>query len=133
MSINSIRLRIDHPVMPYVRRTQAGRFTDRAKEYHANQEALKTLLAQAMRDGNYALLPKGSIGVSIIVRVNRKALHKQDIDNLAKAVLDAATNRQGRGAPANPLVWDADDCWIDTLIITRAVGPEGFTLRAWTR
>lgn len=99
---------LEGPFIPYVRMTQRGKFVhSRAQEYLAELERLGWALRGQMEHNRWARLPERT-PLTVTIRfdhINRRA----DLDNLAKAVLDAC----------NKIVWP-DDRWIDALTVSRS-------------
>ena len=88
-----LTIEIVHPVVPYVRRTHQGRFSERAKSYHANQQAIKDLLNFWKRDNGYSMdepiWGKDAMlafGCTFFVK---KRVTVKDLSNLEKAIEDA--------------------------------------------
>lgn len=87
--------------------TRRGKFTNkRAQEYLASQEALAWQFKQQCPE----MLPKET-PLMVIAIIETPKLHKGDLDNLCKAILDSA---QGIVFP--------NDCWIDSISIQRKKG-----------
>lgn len=99
-------------VHPYVRMTRRGKWTnDAAQEYLASQAAVGMQLRAQMAEHGYEMLPP-KVPLSTYVIVYRTAaLHRCDLDNIVKAVHDAA---QG--------VVFRNDCWIDSTWQVRHIG-----------
>ena len=100
-------------IKPYVRMTKRGKYVDpQALEYLASKDALTFAIRQAMQAAYYDPLPAQTpLSVRIDVTVPSSQGHRADIDNIAKAVLDAC----------NKVVFP-DDRWIDDLGIERKIG-----------
>lgn len=98
------------PIIPYVRMTQRGKWgSPRAQDYLANQATIKTELLQRISEMDYTMFRRGQrLRVDIVVVVPHSKARVGDIDNIAKAILDAM---QG-------LVYE-NDSWIDWLRIQR--------------
>jgi Holliday junction resolvase RusA-like endonuclease len=78
------------PIVPYVRRTSRGKYGPRARRYHASQNRLGQQFAEQMQAQGWFTLPDDTpLEVTIFARV-RQRLAVKDVDNLAKAILDAA-------------------------------------------
>jgi len=76
---------IDGRIVPYVRRpNKTSRTCPRARKYHASQNRIAWCLRAGVGPGQ---LPTGFV-VRIVVHVRGK--QRGDVDNYAKAVLDAA-------------------------------------------
>lgn len=104
-----IRLDYPHEVVPFVR-VGRERWTARATRYMASKDAIALHLRLAIRDSR-AALPDGSARWAVSVQVSRRTRRAYDLDNVVKAVMDAA----------NAIVW-ADDAQVDE-IIARKHGP----------
>jgi Holliday junction resolvase RusA-like endonuclease len=102
---------IEGEIMPYVRMTRRGKYTDpRAQAYMASQTAIQWQLNCQMVDRNLPMLPPQTpLSVSIVIWTDRG--HTCDADNLAKAIIDAA---QG--------IVFKNDLWIDWLHVERRHG-----------
>lgn len=100
-------------VKPYVRMTQRGKWVDaQAQQYLASKAAIQVQLQTQMSHNDWNVL-SGRIPIGFRMRVQRSsALHRCDLDNIIKAVLDAA---QG--------VVFMNDCWIDSIFARRYIGP----------
>ena len=103
-----IKMSLPGIIKPYVRMTQRSRFAnDQAREYIASRNRLRDDMRTLMIVHGWKTIPRGvPLAVSVVVGWLR---HNQDLDNIAKAVLDAA----------NGVVYE-DDCWIDMLVAQRA-------------
>lgn len=116
-------------VKPYVRMTRRGKWMaykrkgdkliiNPAQQYIANQELLKRSIKEQLVEKGYRTdqLPifknKQPLRCHIILIV-RKDLHRKDLDNQIKALLDSA---QG-------LIFE-NDLWIDTITAERSLGQE---------
>ena len=98
---------LEGPIVPYVRMTQRSKHADpRARRYLAAQQALKIQLRQQMTEKDeHEPLTREPLEVFLAFWwVN----HRQDLDNLVKAILDAASG----------IVW-ADDRWVDHIEASR--------------
>ena len=104
-------------IIPYVRMTQRSKYADeRARRYLKSQEAIGWQLKQQMRYADAQMLNrKTRLAVAIRMRAPG-GLHRWDLDNGVKAILDAA---QG--------IVFADDRWIDRLTAERSIGEEYIT------
>lgn len=113
-----MRFCFDGTFKPYVRMTRRGKFTDPAAgEYISSQRALAWQYRAQMQAGGWSMLP-GKTPLRCEIKIRMKAnLHRSDIDNQAKALIDAA---QG-------IVFD-NDLWIDTLTVTRALDSADFAI-----
>ena len=78
-------------IVPYVRMTRRGKFVDpRAQRYLTSQDKIGWRLKLQMRDNDWELLPESTpLWASIIIH-RASGLHKCDLDNQVKAILDAA-------------------------------------------
>jgi len=94
-------------IKPYVRMTQRGKWVDaQAKEYLASKQHLAWQMPEQMQDNEWELVARGvPLGAVMVIQ---PALHNCDLDNLAKAILDAA-----RG-----IVFEHDR-WVDAVIAVR--------------
>ena len=100
-------------IKPYVRMTKRGKYVDpQALEYLASKDTLAFEIRQAMQAAYYDPFPAQTpLHVHISVTVPSSQGHRADIDNIAKAILDAC----------NKVVFP-DDRWIDDLGIERKIG-----------
>jgi Holliday junction resolvase RusA-like endonuclease len=95
-------------IKPYVRMTQAGKWVKRqAQEYLTSKENLQWQLKSQMQDHSWIMFPT-KIALGAIISFH-PARHNCDLDNLVKALLDAA---QG--------VVFKDDRWVDFIKATRS-------------
>ena len=95
-------------VKPYVRMTQRGKYIrPQAQEYLASKQSLGWQMRAQMARHGWAMLPKMPLAATIFF-IEARGLHRRDLDNEVKAVLDAATG----------IVY-ADDRWIDALVTRR--------------
>jgi len=94
-------------IKPYVRMTQKSKHVDpQAQEYLVSKDALQWQMRQQMQQNDWAATGRGiPLGTTLTVRPAR---HDSDLDNIVKAVLDAA---QG-------IVYE-DDRWIDYIRSSR--------------
>lgn len=89
-------------IMPYVRTRRGGYRLDKyAARYKSQEASLKWLMQNAMQRSIEPMLP-GQTSLEVIINIHKKPLHHCDLDNLVKALLDAA----------NKVVYP-DDAWID--------------------
>ena len=103
---------INGPFKPYTRMTQGGKWVrPDARAYLDSQDALKTQLVAEMIDR--PMLPESTPLIVDIVIQHAGGFHNRDLDNEAKAILDAM---QG--------IVFKDDRWIDQLLVSRERGPE---------
>lgn len=101
---------IDGYVIPYVRMTARSKHLERAQNYIASQDAIGTDIKSLMTQKGWEMFPEGvPLGVRILFTVY-KSIHKSDLDNKVKAVLDAM---QG--------VVYQNDMWIDHIIASRVL------------
>lgn len=102
---------------PYVR-VGRERWTPRAKEYFESKDILAAEFKCAALEQGWYIRPKGVL-LRVELEVHRPRVFVSDIDNLAKAVLDAANG-----------ILFADDRWVTELLATktRAKPEEAFTL-----
>lgn len=118
--MRSVRIEIDHPVAPYLRRTHQGRFSPRATAYHANQDALKTLLTLWMREGGFEPWGKDArLALGCEFRLSKR-VGNTDLSNLVKAIEDA-----GNGVlyPDDRQIWEYLPC-----SKAKALAVDGFAL-----
>lgn len=104
-------INIPEAVVPYVRMTQRGKWQARPREYLSNQQLLKWYLNQQCDTDEHEMYNRIPLRVAVRFEVTR--LHKGDLDNLLKAVLDACEG-----------IIYSNDCWIDSIITTRALAKE---------
>lgn len=104
-----IRLIYDGEVVPAVRMTARGKWLPRAQRYLAANVAMAMAFKAQMHTQGHE--PFGRVPLMVCITITDKRGHICDVDNLAKAVLDAA----------NGIVWK-DDRWIDMLYVVRDVG-----------
>jgi len=104
-------------IIPYVRMTQRSKYADeRARRYLKSQESIGWQLKQQMLYAGAEMINrKARLAVAIRMRAPG-GLHRWDLDNGVKAVLDAA---QG-------IVFE-DDRWIDRITAERCIGEEDIT------
>ena len=107
-----MRFVINGPITPYTRTTQRQKFVDkRYKRYRASQDHIRLQLQAAMQREGWEMLPERT---PLWVRVwFWPAKHNCDLDNLVKAVLDAAQR-----------VVFKDDRWVDQISAERFRGEE---------
>lgn len=102
----------DLAIKPYVRMTQRSKFADpQARQYLASKAMLSSALAAVMVDKGWTMLPERTPLRCVLTFFQPKRLHGADLDNLAKAALDAA---QG--------VVFRDDRWVDVIEADRWPG-----------
>lgn len=92
-SFETIDMFIEGSIVPYTRMTQRGKYVKPdARRYLDSQNRLKILMQQEVAhlrgDKPYCVPEKGSFGIDI--DFNMKKMHHCDLDNLVKAVMDAA-------------------------------------------
>ena len=106
--INRVEFMLTGHITPYVRMTQGGKFSDQqAWRYLASQEALRVQMRAQMASEGAVMLPaKTRLEVEAVIRTDRKG----DLDNIVKAILDAA---QG--------VVFLDDRWVDRISAEREI------------
>ena len=109
-----MRFTIKGRIKPYVRMTQRSKWADpQAAEYLSIKAGIGLQVnAQMNRSGFEMLPPKTPLSVSISFHVT-DGLHRCDLDNQGKAVLDAL---QG-------IVYK-DDAWVDKITLERELGDE---------
>ena len=95
-------------VKPYVRMTQRGKWIRKdAQAYLASKYDLAMQLREQMGENGW--MPLDHTPMMVTIRIGQKiGLHRCDIDNQAKACLDAA----------NGIIW-RDDRWVDVLLVSR--------------
>lgn len=97
---------------PYVRMTQRGKWVDKqAQEYLASKSALAWEYRQQMPDG-VLMFDRAPLKANIDITMTG-GLHRSDIDNQAKALIDAAQ-----------CIVFSNDCWIDMIEVSRRLGNE---------
>jgi len=108
-----MRLEITGKIKPYVRMTQRGKWVKPdAQEYLASKAAIQYKLKNQMAIQRLAPFPPQTpLKISLSFRLPTP--HRCDLDNLIKAVLDAA---QG--------VVFKDDRWVDDIVATRCTADE---------
>ena len=107
-----IEITIPEAVMPAVRMTQRSKWVDPAAiAYLSNKQTLRWYMRQAMEAGGWEMFDKKPLCVKLKFFVTE--LYINDIDNLAKSVLDAAQK----------IVYKNDN-YINILIVTRALSKE---------
>ena len=99
-------------IVPYVRMTQRGKFVKpRAQFYLASKEAIRWQLQQQMAASGWAMLPERT-PLAVRIEIGKEGgLHKSDLDNEVKAILDAAQGIVYR-----------NDCWVDDIEAFRWLG-----------
>lgn len=99
-------------IKPMVRMTQASKHVDpQAQEYLASKDALQWQMKQQMAANGWGMIRRGiRIGVTLTIQPAR---HNSDLDNIIKAVADAA---QG--------IAYEDDRWIDHIRSERTQGAD---------
>ena len=120
----AVSVLLTEPIVPYVRMTRRGKWMEfdrkgnpsKAQRYIVNQEILKTRIKEQLKLKGHAELPifrnKQPLRCHITLLVH-KDLHRKDLDNQIKALLDAA---QG-------LIFE-NDLWIDTITAERSLSAE---------
>jgi Holliday junction resolvase RusA-like endonuclease len=103
-------------IKPYVRMTQRSRYSEpQAIEYIASRNRLRDDMRTLMLASQWQMIPRGvPLRVTVLITWCR---HNQDLDNIVKAVLDAA----------NGVIYE-DDCWVDRILAGRA-NPRGVPRR----
>lgn len=102
-------LEIRGSIIPYVRMTQRSKWVDpRAQAYLASKAAIQYQLKNQMVLENLDPLPDRT-PLEVSLSFQRPAMHKCDLDNLLKAVLDAC---QG--------IVFKDDRWVDRIFTERS-------------
>ena len=94
-------------IVPYVRMTQRSKYTDRAQRYLASQVALAYSLKSSMAINEFDMIP-GQTPFSVEIICSHTAGYRADIDNIEKAVMDAAKG-----------ILYPDDRWCDDAHIVR--------------
>lgn len=99
-------------IKPYVRMTQRGKWVkDEAQEYLSSKSSIGLQLRRQMAECELEMLPAQTpLYVKLFIEQPNN-LHRSDLDNLIKAVLDAA---QG--------IIFHNDCWIDWIEASRHIG-----------
>jgi len=94
---------------PYVRMTRRGKWVKKdAQEYLTRQRRIRRALHSIMAREGWSLIRSGQPLAVRIDLVHSHGFHGRDLDNEAKAILDAA---QG-------VVFE-NDRWVDDLFLTR--------------
>jgi Holliday junction resolvase RusA-like endonuclease len=105
---------IQDKIKPYTRMTQRGKFVSpQAQEYLRSRAAIQWQLKEQMR-GRKALPDQTPLAARIEI-VMEGGLHRSDLDNQVKALLDAAQGIVFR-----------NDLWIDEVHAERRVGDRYF-------
>ena len=104
-------------VKPYVRMTRRGKYVNKqAKVYMRNKFVLQFKIKEDMRKRGHQMFPgQTPLWAKIFIQVPSSQGHRCDIDNIAKAILDACNN----------IVYP-DDRWIDELEIKRVIGERNY-------
>ena len=112
-----MRFTILGKIQPYTRTTQKQKFVDeRYQRYRASQHGIRLQLRAQMRREGWEMLPERTpLDVCLWFY---PADHRCDLDNLVKAVLDAA---QG--------IVFKDDRWVDSICAVRGTGEQRCVLR----
>jgi len=106
-----MRFVIPGQFVPYVRMTRRGKYvSDRAQRYLNSQQVLAWWFNSQMTENGWGMIARTPIAVDITIQMTG-GLHRQDLDNQVKAILDAA----------NGIVW-SDDRWVDSLTARRILG-----------
>jgi Holliday junction resolvase RusA-like endonuclease len=58
-------------------------------------DVVKRNMEHWMRNPNFEIIRKGHLDLAIIARISSKRMQNQDVDNLAKVVLDALKEKKG--------------------------------------
>lgn len=104
-------------IVPYTRVTRGSLWTPRAQRYYKSQGRIADQIRQQMLINRWLILPaKTPLTVSLELAVSSR-IHGKDLDNMTKAVLDAA---QG--------VALVDDRWVDAIFATRHKAGEDSTI-----
>lgn len=118
---NLIEIVINERIHPYVRMTQRSKFIDpTAMAYIHNQRVLKFYIKQQIPSGNFLIFDKLPLGCDL--SFNLTQLHRADLDNLVKAVLDAGTG-----------IIYTNDAWIDSISARRRLSDTPkMIMQVWT-
>jgi Holliday junction resolvase RusA-like endonuclease len=109
-----LRFEIPGIIKPYVRMTRRGKWVDpEAREYLASKAAIAMQLRAQMAFNERNILPPQTALRCYVLVQRVEALHRCDLDNIVKAVLDSA---QG--------IAFHNDCWIDSIWACRWMGSE---------
>ena len=110
--------RIEGKLKPYVRMTRRGKWVSpEAQEYLASTFKIVWQFKEQMAMYDYEMWPAQTpLAVNIHIEM-ASALHRSDLDNQVKAILDAA---QG--------IVFLNDCWIDKIVATRGIGEDFITI-----
>lgn len=115
----AIGVRLTGYIKPYVRMTRRGKWVSKhAQEYQDSQAALKHQILEQLQEKGYRtdqmpVFPGGRPLRAMLIICTTAGLHKKDLDNQVKALLDAA---QG--------LLFANDLWIDSISAERSLGSE---------
>ena len=96
-------------IIPYVRMTRNGKWVDKRAQEYLNNKAW--LVHQIKEQGCEMLAEKTPLAVTI--QIETPTPYKGDLDNLVKAILDAAQHIVFR-----------NDCWIAEIYATREKAKE---------
>jgi len=109
-----LRFTIRGKIKPYVRMTRRGKWVSaQAQEYLASKDAIQSQLLLQLQQNDWDELPQRTpLAVRLWVTVPER-LHCSDLDNIVKAVLDAAQGIVYR-----------NDLWIDSIRARRRLGDE---------
>lgn len=121
MNKPSLPIRLDYPheVVPYTR-VGRERWTPRAMRYLASKDALALHLRLACRDSRRAL-PDAAARWGVSVHVQRRTRRAYDLDNVVKAVMDAA----------NGITW-ADDAQVVRIVADKhPAGADHLVVELW--
>jgi Holliday junction resolvase RusA-like endonuclease len=104
-----IEITIPEPVVPYTRMTQKSKYVNKAAhKYLMSRDTLRWYMRLAMAAGDYKMIEKIPVQCTLIFRVT--SLHGMDLDNLTKAVLDAAQT-----------IVFKDDRYVDLILASRTL------------
>ena len=105
--------KIKNYIVPAVRMTQGSKWNTRSQRYLASQTKIGYQLKHQMRDNDWEMLPN-STPLKCAIRVHRKGgLHTCDLDNIVKAILDAAQK-----------IVFKNDLWIDEIEARRELSDD---------
>jgi Holliday junction resolvase RusA-like endonuclease len=107
-----IEITIPEPVVPYTRMTQRSKYVNQAAhKYLMSRDVLRWYMRQAMEAGDHTMLDHKPL--CCILQFSVTTIHKADLDNLIKAVLDAAQT-----------IVFKDDRWVEQIVASQVLAKE---------
>jgi Holliday junction resolvase RusA-like endonuclease len=107
-----IEMIIPETIVPYTRMTQRSKFVDRAaQKYLVNRETLRWYMRQAMACCDQEMYDRTPLCCTL--EFSMPKIHKADLDNLIKAVLDAAQS-----------VIFKNDRWVEHIVASQNLAEE---------